>query len=240
MNSGKKRLRVFAGPNGSGKSTLTEIIKQQFHLGVYVNADLLKSQIESTGRLDFSDFSVTIEKESFDLALSCAPGMAIEFLNCGSFHNNGIDFYETKNINDYFVAFLADTIRKALLEQQLCFSFETVMSHPSKLDFLRMAKDNGYKVYLYFVTLQDSHLNVLRVKTRVKAGGHGVGKRKIVDRYKRTMGLLFEAIRIVDSAYLFDNSGSELKLIAQKEDGKLITKGDYIPVWYKKYVLDKI
>ena len=39
----QKRLRVFAGPNGSGKSTITNIVLDHVRLGIYVNADELKS-----------------------------------------------------------------------------------------------------------------------------------------------------------------------------------------------------
>ena len=43
-----KRLRIFAGPNGSGKSTLVKVVNDlQVHLGVYVNADELKIELDS-------------------------------------------------------------------------------------------------------------------------------------------------------------------------------------------------
>jgi len=35
---------VFAGPNGSGKTTITRMAKT---IGVYINADILKSQIHA-------------------------------------------------------------------------------------------------------------------------------------------------------------------------------------------------
>lgn len=105
-------------------------------------------------------------------------------------------FLDVNSVSDYFIAFLADFIRQQLLEQSDRFSFETVMSHPSKLDIMRRAK----KVYLYFVSLQDPELNVLRVKTRVTQGGHDVDEEKIINRYARTMDQLYDAIRIADSA----------------------------------------
>lgn len=240
MSSVVKRLRVFAGPNGSGKSTLTSIIGNQFHLGTYVNADEIKVCAVNTGRIDFSSFNVEITEDSVELELSQSNFVRAFSRRDWKYENNGISFNDKNKVDDYFVAFLADVIRKKLLEQGARFSFETVMSHQSKIDFMKIAKEKGFKVYLYFVSLTDPHLNVLRVQTRVKEGGHNVDESKIVDRYSRTMDNLVDAIKIADSAYIFDNSGSEIKLIAQKENGKLFTMGEYVPLWYKKYVLEKL
>lgn len=236
----RKRLRVIAGPNGSGKSTLTDIVKEKVHLGVYVNADEIKVIILGTGRIDFSDFSLVIDDKSFYDALDKTTYEISRDDVYWKLENNGISFQDLTKLKDYFVTFLAEFIRTSLLEQANCFTFETVMSHPSKLDFMRQAKARGFKVYLYFVSLPDPELNVLRVKTRVEQGGHNVDENKIRHRYDRTMNHLLSAIKIADSAYIFDNSGVRPKMIAQKEDGMLNTIGEYIPVWYNEYVLKKI
>lgn len=232
-------MRVFAGPNGSGKSTLTTIIKERFKMGVYVNADELKVTILQKSRLSFSDFQIKVNEAVILDAVKNTP-FDIHDTENWRFEENGLVFLDANAVSDYFVAFLADFIRRQLLDQKDRFSFETVMSHPSKLEIMRLAKEKGFKVYLYFVSLQDPALNILRVKTRVDQGGHDVEEEKIISRYARTMDQLYEAIKIADSAYIFDNSGSEPKLIAQKEDGKLMAKVDYAPLWYRKYVLEKI
>ena len=59
-------------------------------------------------------------------------------------------------------------------------------------------------------------------------------------RYKRTMDLLFDAIKLADSVYLFDNSSSKPQLFAKKENEQLETYGEFVPVWYQQYVLAKI
>ena len=235
-----KKLRVFAGPNGSGKSTLTSIIKEKFKMGVYVNADEIKVSIREKSKLSFSDFRIEVQKTSFLEALGSTSFDTSDNAGSWQFQGNELVFMDVNSVSDYFIAFLSDFIRRQLLEQSERFSFETVMSHPSKLEIMKQAKEKGFKVYLYFVSLQDPALNILRVKTRVDQGGHNVDEKKITSRYGRTMEHLYDAIKIADSAYIFDNSGSELKLIAQKEDGKLTAKVDYAPLWYKQYVLNKI
>lgn len=46
-------------------------------------------------------------------------------------------------VNDYFTSFLADYLRNKLLCNSNKLTFETVMSHPSKLKFMRKAKEQG-------------------------------------------------------------------------------------------------
>lgn len=234
----KKRVRIFAGPNGSGKSTLKEIIGSSFKIGVYVNADDMLKTMRDTSRLEFSDFDLVVTESQFETAY--AQWTIPTNRNLWVFENNGITVKDAGRIEDYFVSFLADFIRNSLLGTVDRFSFETVMSHPSKLDFIKKAKDAGYKVYLYFVSLPDPELNVLRVQSRVASGGHGVGREKVVNRYYRTMDNLYEAIRLADSAFLFDNSTSSPQLFARKENGELKVEGTYVPNWYQTYVLDKL
>lgn len=101
---------------------------------------------------------------------------------------------------------IADMQRQDCLSRRASFSFETVMSHPSKIEVLRRARSLGYFVVLYFVGTESPVLNIERVRQRVALGGHDVPHDRIVARYERTMALLPEAIVECDSAVLFDNS----------------------------------
>ncbi len=116
------------------------------------------------------------------------------------------------------------------------------MSHPSKLDFLRRAKEHGYKIYLYFVALENPILNCNRVKARVSQGGHDVSDTKVIERYSRTMNLIVDAMRIADITYFFDNSYSQPKLFASVENNclKIADDIEYIPSWFSRYVIEKI
>ena len=46
---------------------------------------------------------------------------------------------------------LADAAREDCLRKREDFTFETVMSHDSKISFMARAREEGFKVYLYFV-----------------------------------------------------------------------------------------
>lgn len=109
------------------------------------------------------------------------------------------------------------------------------MSHPSKLEFLREAKEKGYRTYLYYVATEDWSINIEWVKAWVLKGGHPVARTKIIDRYVRSLGLLYEAVRLVDRAYVFDNSLTP-QLIVRITDGQDVEyEVTTIPDWVYQY-----
>lgn len=237
-----KRMRVIAGPNGSGKSTLIKVLTENnIHLGEYCNADDYKRDINLSHRFSFDGIKPDFDFERFrqEFVSSSLYGRAdgAELLKHLSVEGNTLKVCEEYEVNDYFTSFLADYVRRQLLKTSSKFTFETVMSHPSKLDFMREAKANGFKVYLYFVSLRDPEVNVSRVRNRVSEGGHDVNPEKIKSRYARTMGNLNEAMEIADVSYVFDNSFSEPTLFARVENGEVNFLQHSVPAWFREYVL---
>jgi predicted ABC-type ATPase len=144
---------------------------------------------------------------------------------------------------------IADRRREACIEAGRSFSFETVMSHPSKIDILARAKAAGFYVQFFFVGIDDPQTNIERVRLRVAQGGHDVPPDKIVPRWYRTMALLHRALKIADQSFLFDNSaagidqGLKLILIATRAaDGNvdLNLKANSPPSWLRRYVLEPL
>jgi predicted ABC-type ATPase len=155
-----------------------------------------------------------------------------------------LDFAKLE-VNSYLASVAGDFLRQKLLAQKLSFTFETVMSHPSKVDILIQAQAADFRTYLYFVATDDPAINISRVRNRVALKGHDVPKDKIVTRYHRSLDLLVDAIRHTNRAYIFDNSGDskdgKQTWLAEITEGKqLELKTDKIPAWFKRSVLDKI
>jgi predicted ABC-type ATPase len=105
----------------------------------------------------------------------------------------------------------ADQLREACLAQGKDFTFETVMSHESKVSFMQRARALGYAVQVYFIATGDPALNAERVAARVKAGGHAVPVDRIIARYHRTLGLLPAAIIAATRVTVFDNSAPAIE-----------------------------
>lgn len=241
-----KRLRIFAGPNGSGKSTIKKIVEEKVHLGTYINADEIKVTLSRDRNLDFSLYGLTLHKNHFintfrKSTWSERINDVEHTISQLYFEGNCIKISDSYVLEDYFVSFIASYIWDELLESSNKFTVETVMSHPSKLDFIKRAKEKGFKVYLYFVSLVDPALNKHRVKTRVQEGGHDVDEDKIEKRYYRTMNdYLLPALKLSNEAYLFDNSHGEANMFAIKKGNTLEIQGEYIPTWFFTYVINKL
>jgi predicted ABC-type ATPase len=104
---------------------------------------------------------------------------------------------------------IADEQRAQALAARISFTFETVMSHPSKVDFFETCQAAGFEAILYFVATRDPRLNVARVAQRVALGGHDVPADRIVSRYERSLELLPRALRVATRGAVFDNSDAE-------------------------------
>ena len=144
----------------------------------------------------------------------------------------------TTHIDSYLAADLAEFIRQNLLANDLSFSYETVMSHPHKIAFMEKARANGYRVYLYFVAIEDPLINIGRVQVRVEQEGHGVEKEKITKRYFKSLEQLESAIQNSDRAFLWDNSREVSFLFAEIEHGNSVNLTDpsNVPLWFTEYL----
>ena len=110
---------------------------------------------------------------------------------------------------------------QALLEG-INIIWETVFSHPSRLEEIHKAHRLGYYVIVIYVTTLSPEINVERVKIRVSQNGHDVPVDKIHSRYHRTTALLPDIITAADEVYVYDNSGLAPRLTFSKKDGKYI------------------
>jgi len=236
------RLRMFAGPNGSGKSTLNESLDKKL-LGIYINADEIEKSIRENQYLDMSKYNIQTTSEEIKTFFSShglvkKANLADEITSLG-FEYQKISFKNIE-INSYYASLCADFIRHKLLELKVSFTFETVMSSPDKVLFLKKAQKLGYRTYLYFIATQDPYINILRVENRVKMGGHPVPEVKIKSRYYRSLNLLDEAIKNSSRAYIFDNSYENKVWLAEIVDGREVTlQTEDIPKWFDTYVLKK-
>lgn len=236
----------MAGPNGSGKSSILRAIREQFYTGPFVNADEIQNEFIGKGFITLSDFQIEIQPHSFNKYLKTqSKSWSDKSLTTG--HQTSLRYSKGKLIveNDpspYDAAMAADFIRIQLLEGGMTFTFETVMSHHSKVDFLKHSKLLGFKNYLYFICTASPDINTYRVEQRVKLGGHDVPRDKIIDRYYRSLSLLPAIIPHCYRVYFFDNSTSERSIdpVATVEpDGNLKILAKEVPWWIQEYVISR-
>jgi hypothetical protein len=116
-----------------------------------------------------------------------------------------------------------------------------------EVEILDQARNAGFLITLFFVGIDDPRTNIERVALRVAQGGHDVPADRIVPRWRRSMGLLYDAIRASDDAYIFDNSapgpvesGPQLVFFWRyMEELSMATHQQFppIPPWVNRYVL---
>lgn len=243
MSKSDKRLRIFAGPNGSGKTTLFREFEKKYSTGYFINADELQFQLETKGLIDLNPIGIKpAEKEfkHFIIESSLSRKAKEDGYKIDISLNENFIVDASKQSHAYEAALIAAFVRQQLIKENSSFSFETVMSHISKLDELKAAKKAGYKVYLYFVATDNAEINESRVNNRVKKGGHNVTSAKIYSRYIASLSLLSKAIKLADRVYLFDNSGKKQQLILEVYKSDVFkVHSDKIPLWIQNYVLDK-
>ncbi len=235
---------MFAGPNGSGKSELKKHLPLAL-LGIYLNPDEVEKDLREQGFLYLPAFGVTTKADEVlpfftGSSFLLRAGLADEARRLRS-ADGRLDFGAV-TVNSYFASVAVDFLRQKLLESGVSFTFETVMSHRSKVDLLEQAQRLGYRTYLYFIATDDPAINRWRVRNRVSRGGHGVPEDKIEARYHRSLDLLMNAIRHTNRAYVFDNSsdGEDHTWLAEITDGQqLEMKTEKVPAWFKRAVLEK-
>lgn len=142
--------------------------------------------------------------------------------------------------HSYHAAKLAEHLRLQLLRQGRSFCFETVFSHPSKIDFVAHAKTLGYEVVLVFIHLCDPALNQARIAQRVSEGGHHVPDDKVISRIPRTLKLIKKTLPLCDQVYILDNSRADnpFQQLAVIRNGHIAFRHDVMPDWGRELLAD--
>jgi predicted ABC-type ATPase len=244
-DTGIKRLRMFAGPNGSGKSTLVRWLAREFSpdglfsLHYFINADDLARALLGDGiRFDEYGLEVTWDRLRESILAAKRLNPSHPFLASGQVQNSRLTV-SPNACDGYVAACIADFLHEELLACGVSFSFETVMSHPSKIQLFARARAEGYRTYLYYIATGSAEVNRGRVLERVAKGGHDVPVDKLMERYERTLQLVRDALAHAHRAYIFDNSGDQPIWLAEFDphgECKLQVPAAMIPKWFHTWV----
>ena len=95
-----------------------------------------------------------------------------------------------------------------LVEKKESFAFETTLSGLNYIRRIKIWKNQGYEVVLFFLTLPNEEMAVRRVKLRVAEGGHNIPENVIKRRYQKGWHNFQNHYKhLVDAYVIFDNSG---------------------------------
>ena len=236
---------MIGGPNGSGKSTLldylsTLAVEKHFSLGFIQNPDALEREAIKAKRLYLGLWGVRATDEEFQIFVRDHPLYPKVRGELPRIDGDVLLFADSDALG-YLIPILCDFLRQRWIASGESFTFETVMSGRDKIDVLKLAKRKHYRTYLYFICTDDVAINEARIANRVSQGGHPVPPEKVATRYERSLGQLAKAIKTVDRAYLFDNSGREHQIVASFEAGRVVEiYGNRQPRWFVEEALNKL
>ena len=166
---------------------------------------------------------------------------------------NADDIKKILRVSDLEAAQIAEKKRNLCISNHDDFTFETVLSTDRNLKLLMQAKENDFFIKSFFVLTNSPYINISRVKQRVLLGGHDVPEDKIISRYKRSLEILPELIKVSDICNVYDNTEEPMRIFSRKKESyraweneywdiqsikKLTGVATFNAVFYKDYIAD--
>ncbi len=160
--------------------------------------------------------------------------------SCGLRFLNADLFARELDISAYEAAAVVTNLRRELVAQRESFVFETVFSDPvgDKLEFLKEAAAQGYKVILCFIGISGPGKSSERIAMRVSQGGHDVPQEKVAARFPRVLANLKRAIRELPCVFVFDNDDLTVpfRQLAVFQEGHIVLLQKPVPAWFKRVI----
>lgn len=92
------------------------------------------------------------------------------------------------------------------LARHKSFNQETTLTGRTCLKTIHRARDEGYRVVLYYIGVASSQLALERIAHRVSVGGHPIEEEAVRRRYIASLQNLSSVVRLCDEVTVFDNS----------------------------------
>lgn len=146
---------------------------------------------------------------------------------------NADEIKKALHCSDLEAAQKAEQMREEFLINRENFSFETVLSTDRNLLLLQRAKENGYFIRGVYVLTKNSHINLLRIKNRVRLGGHNVDANKVISRYTKALALIPEIVKVCDILHIYDNSAQPFRIFKKRKTVYYYWENDF---WNKEKI----
>ena len=114
---------------------------------------------------------------------------------------------------------------------------ETTLCGKSIYKNLLRARENGYRIELYYVGLDSVETAKQRIRKRVSDGGHGIAGEDVERKYTESLIQLEKALKVYDYSEVYDNSEIFTK-IAEFELGKCVWHSKKVPDWVPQKIFE--
>lgn len=106
------------------------------------------------------------------------------------------------------------------IKNKQSFNWETTLISRMFYQTVQRAKQQGFKVNINFIGVNDVELSLKRIQKRIKKGGHGVEEKIVRSRFKAQFDNIAEILELVDHAVFYDNS-LVMQVVGTYHNGKL-------------------
>jgi predicted ABC-type ATPase len=109
---------------------------------------------------------------------------------------------------------------RALVRNGESFALESTLSGKTYIPLLKECRTKGWRVSLYYFWLPSPEDSIARVARRVSQGGHDIPDDVIYRRFKTGLwNMRHLYLPLASTAAIYDNSGRQRILIADRESG---------------------
>lgn len=125
-----------------------------------------------------------------------------------------------------------ETVRiiNSCLEHGENFTQETTLSGQKTLKTILAAREKGYRIHLYYIAVGSADESLLRIKNRVRKGGHDIPMEVVQKRFEKRFDDFMKILPYCDQVQFYDNENGFVK-VADHKGGKIELVGEYAPRW---------
>lgn len=113
------------------------------------------------------------------------------------------------------------------------FTQETTLSGRRTEATAREVVEKGYRVRLYYISLDSAEESISRIANRVRRGGHDIPTQDVERRFAGRWEAVAKVLPYCDEAEFYDNDNGFV-LVAEYRNGELRTVGSLVPRWLKE------
>lgn len=124
---------------------------------------------------------------------------------------------------------------KECLQYHVSFTQETTLSGYKTEKTAKQAKEQGYRVRLFYIGLDSAAESLARIENRVKRGGHNIATADVERRFVQRWEALQKILPLCDEAEFWDNDNGFVK-VAAYHCGEFSVLVDWPPLWLSEMI----
>ncbi len=123
---------------------------------------------------------------------------------------------------------------QACLQKGETITQETTLSSHQVRKTIVKAKEQGYRIVMYYIGLNTKYESIYRIANRVRKGGHDIPPDDVIRRFENRFDSLDRVVPLCDKVIFYDNENGFIK-VAEITNGDFCYTNGYHPDWIVEY-----